>query len=85
MKTLLILLIVFSISNANQYTFLVDSYDKEVELEAKIITKIAKASTDKEIKLFIPKISRQKRVFIQNLLLWSMTVKERTLYLSTKR
>lgn len=57
MKIIIVLISLISFSFSNQYTFLVDKYDKEMELEAKIILNIAKASIKDEIKLFIPKIS----------------------------
>jgi hypothetical protein len=49
--------LLISFLNADQYTFLLNKYDKELELEAKIISNIATASIKGEIKLFIPEIS----------------------------
>lgn len=64
MKSIASILFFCSLCFGDQYTFLVDSYDKEIELEAKIISKIATASIKKEIKLFIPEISRvEQRVY----------------------
>ncbi|WP_024955651.1 hypothetical protein [Sulfurospirillum arcachonense] len=64
MKTIISLITLVSFSYANQYTFLLDKYDKEIELEAKIIAKIATASISKQIKLFIPQISpMEKKVY----------------------
>ncbi len=66
MKNIILLISLLSFSFANQYTFLVDKYDKEIELEAKIILNIANASTKEEIKLFIPKISDvEKNIYSQ--------------------
>ncbi|RXJ67639.1 hypothetical protein CRV08_09725 [Halarcobacter ebronensis] len=56
-KILLILLLSLSINAQQHYTYLIDEYDKVIELEAKIISKIAKdILKDKEINLFIPDI-----------------------------
>ncbi|MCW8838746.1 MAG: hypothetical protein OQK11_08605 [Thiovulaceae bacterium] len=60
MRTLLILLLLFSFSHSKQYIFMINKYDKEIELEAKIISKIATASLDNEIKIYIPNISKQE-------------------------
>ena len=55
-KILLILLLNFTI-NAQDYTYLIDEYDKVVDLEAKIVIKIANDIIKKEkIKLYIPNI-----------------------------
>ncbi len=55
MRYLLILFILFTTLYSKNYTYLVDKYTKETELEAKIITKIAKDILhNKEIKLYIP-------------------------------
>lgn len=48
-------------SYSNEYTYLIDNYDDEIELEAKIISNIAKASIKDEIKLYIPSISNMER------------------------
>lgn len=59
--TLLILVFIFTI-NANSYTFLVNEYTKEIELEAKIISKIAKETIkEKNIKIYIPKAKENDR------------------------
>lgn len=64
MKILLLILTTLSLAFSNQYTFLVNKYDKEIELEAKIIANIASASLKEKIKLFIPKIDElEKRVY----------------------
>jgi len=61
MKTLLFILISLSFSYAQTYTFLLDKYDKEVELESKIIRKIAESSISKRIVLFIPQITDKEK------------------------
>jgi hypothetical protein len=57
MKYLILTLMLLSFSYSQTYTFLVKEYDKEIELESKIITKIAESSINKEIILFIPEIT----------------------------
>ncbi|PUE64112.1 hypothetical protein [Arcobacter caeni] len=57
MKFIIFLITLISFLNADQYTFLLNKYDKELELEAKIISNIATASIKGEIKLYIPEIS----------------------------
>ena len=44
MKVIIFLITLISFLNADQYTFLLNKYDKELELEAKIISNIATAS-----------------------------------------
>jgi hypothetical protein len=61
MKFIISLLIIISFLNAEQYTFLVNKYDKEVELEAKIISNIAISSIKDNIKLYIPEISPMEK------------------------
>ena len=61
MKILILLLTICSVAFSDQYVFLVNKYDKEIEYEAKIILKIATSSLAKEIKLFIPDISEQEK------------------------
>lgn len=66
MKIRIILLTLFSFLQAENYTFLVQPYHKEIELEAKIISEIATSSLHEEIKLFIPNISEaEKKVYSQ--------------------
>jgi len=57
MKFIIFLLTFISFSYGEQYTFLVNKYDKELELEAKIISNIATSSVRDNIKLYIPEIS----------------------------
>lgn len=61
MKILLLLLTFISFAFSEQYLFLVNKYDKEIELEAKIIAKIANSSLEEPIKLFIPNISLSEK------------------------
>jgi len=61
MKILILLFSIFSFGYTQQYVFMVDKYNKEVELEAKIISKIASSSIKEKIKLYIPKISQQDK------------------------
>lgn len=46
---------------SNTYTFLVKKYTKEVELEAKIISNIAESIVKKELRVFIPNISKEEK------------------------
>ncbi len=57
MKILILILGLLSFMYAQQYTFLVKKYDKEIELEAKIIFNIADSSINDKVILFIPKIT----------------------------
>ncbi|AXX92760.1 hypothetical protein CPU12_02715 [Malaciobacter molluscorum LMG 25693] len=59
MKILLLILSLTSLLMSQQYTFLVNKYNKAIELEAKIISTIAHLSINKkeDIKLYIPEIS----------------------------
>lgn len=65
MKIFILILTIFSLSYSGQHTFLIDKYDEEMELEAKIIFDIAtSSSSNKEIKLFIPKITdMEKKIY----------------------
>ncbi len=61
MRIIILTLIFVSFAFSSQYTFLVKEYDKEIELEAKIISKIAKSSMKDKVKLFIPNISSMEK------------------------
>lgn len=61
MKFLLLILFSISFLYSEQYTFLVNKYEKEMELEAKIISNIAKSSLNEDIKLFIPKLENSEK------------------------
>ncbi|WP_263832020.1 hypothetical protein [Sulfurospirillum oryzae] len=56
-KILFLLTFILSFAVAEQYTFLVQPYNKEIELEAKIISEIATSSVHEKVTLFIPHIS----------------------------
>ena len=57
MRNILLILLISTFIHAQTYTFLIKKYDKEIELESKIISKIAKSLISKEITLYIPQIS----------------------------
>ncbi|CAM3525633.1 hypothetical protein [Arcobacter aquimarinus] len=61
MKNILFLISLITFGFSSQYTFLIDKYDEEMELEAKIISNISTALKKDKIKLFIPKISNVER------------------------
>lgn len=64
MKTIIFLLTLFVFSSAENYTFLVQPYDKEIELEAKIIAEIATSSVREKVQLFIPNITdMEKKIY----------------------
>lgn len=54
MKTIFILISLSMTLFANGHTYLLDEYTKEIELESKIVTKIAKDILNKKIYLYIP-------------------------------
>jgi len=61
MRTLFLILTLITIASSNQYTFLVNKYDKEIELEAKIVSKIAQTSMNSKIKIFIPDMTSSEK------------------------
>ncbi len=62
MKVLVLLFTIISFALSSQYTFLVNKYNKEIELEAKIISNIASIISKKEeIRLYIPNISDDEK------------------------
>jgi len=61
MKHLILTLILLTFSYSQTYTFLVKKYDKEIELESKIIAKIAESSIKKEIVIFIPEMTDMEK------------------------
>ena len=99
MRMLIIFLTLFiaNILYAENYTFLVQPYSKEMELEAKIISEIATSSIHEEVKLFIPHISEmEEKVYSQyfklspkcetsNFVFVNKTVENETLCDSTQR
>ncbi len=66
MKHVILLGLLALFTYADHYTFLVKPYQKEIELEAKIIAEIAASSLDEPLRLFIPEISKlEKSVYAQ--------------------
>ena len=67
MRALVLFFALTLMALGNQYTFLVNKYDKETELEAKIVSKIARSSLEtKEPMLYIPQISQSdKEIYSQ--------------------
>lgn len=64
MRVLILLFIALSFLSSENYTFLVQPYSKEVELEAKIIAEIATASLHEKIRIFIPHMTEmEKKVY----------------------
>lgn len=61
MRIIILTLLFISLAFSSQYTFLVKEYDKEIDLEAKIIAKIANSSVKDKVKLFIPNISDMEK------------------------
>lgn len=54
----------FSFLLSDQNVFMFDKYDKEIELEAKIVSKIASASLGKKPNIYIPNISiKEKKIY----------------------
>jgi hypothetical protein len=60
MRAFILLMACAVFSFANQYTFMLKPYTKELELEAKIIAKIASKSTDDAVRLYIPEITEDE-------------------------
>lgn len=73
MKIIIILSFVFVSIWARPYTFIVEKYDKELELEAKIIAKIAKLSSSDKITLFIPNMTLKEEVIYSRYITVSQT------------
>ena len=72
MRIIILTLTLISLAFSSQYTFLVKEYDKEIDLEAKIIVKIAKNSIKDQIKIFIPNISNvEKNIYSKYFILSS--------------
>lgn len=66
MRIFYFILILANLLYAQNYTFMLDAYTKETELEATIIQKVAAASLpNKEIRLFIPDISELEQKVYQ--------------------
>jgi len=62
MRIVFFLFFLISFLYPEQYTFLVKKYDKEIELEAKIIDTIAMSLMDSKTKLYIPQITEVERL-----------------------
>lgn len=67
MKIFILLLMVISSLTAKQYVFMINKYDKEIDLEAKIIYKIASSSMkNRKVRLYIPDITKpQEYIYSQ--------------------
>jgi len=66
MKYLIIYILLFTFSHAQNYTFLVNKYDKEMELESKIIQKIAGTTISSKPILYIPEMTeKEKSIYSQ--------------------
>jgi hypothetical protein len=64
MKFIILILLFCKIVFASNYLFLVEEYNKELELEAKIISKIASNSLHKDVKIFIPQLEdKEKKIY----------------------
>ena len=61
MKFTIFLLILISNVYSSSYVFLAQKYNTNIELEAKIISDMAKASISDDIKLYIPNISNEEK------------------------
>lgn len=61
MKLTIFLLILISNVYSSSYMFLTQKHNTDIELEAKIILNIAKASISDKIKLYIPNISNEEK------------------------
>ncbi|WP_373070592.1 hypothetical protein [Sulfurimonas sp.] len=61
MKILISLLMLCSLMYSKQNVFMLDKYDKEVELEAKIVSKIASDSLGEKPNIYIPDISAKEK------------------------
>lgn len=61
LKFIIFFLVLISYVYSNEQIYLVEKYNKKIELEAKIISNIAKTSIPYEIKLYIPDISEEEK------------------------
>jgi len=60
MKIIILIFTILSFVNAQSYTFLLKKYNKQIELESKIVFNIADSIIKEKIKLFIPQITKQE-------------------------
>lgn len=51
---------------ASGHTFLTDKYTKEIDLESKIISNIAKSIIKSDLKVYIPSLKEQEREIFKN-------------------
>lgn len=64
MKFIFLITLLINFTYADSYTFLMDDYNEELELESKILSSIAKASLKDEVVIYIPNVSiKDKRVY----------------------
>jgi hypothetical protein len=61
MKPFWLIFFFIQVMYGEQYVFLLNKYDKEIELEAKIISSIALASMEGKVKLYIPSMSSSEQ------------------------
>ena len=61
MKSFFLFVFFLTVSYSQPHTFLVKKYDKEIELESKIIGQIAHSSVQKDVVLYIPKMTEMER------------------------
>ena len=61
MKKLILACLIVSSSYAQNYTFLLNKYDKELELESKIIAKIMNSTVKNDPVLFIPEVKESEK------------------------
>ena len=76
MRYLLLIVLICSFSYSQPYTFLVKEYDKEIELESKILAKIAKSAIHEKVILYIPKITKFEESIYSKLFTISKTCQE---------
>lgn len=64
MKALIFVVALVSSAFSNQYVFLMNKNDTEMEYEAKIISKIASSSLKENIRVYIPNITQaEKKIY----------------------
>jgi len=75
-KIIICIFIISSYVYAQAYTFLVNKYDKEIELESKIMFNISKSLLAKKIILFIPNITEIEKEIYKKRFQLAKTCKE---------
>jgi len=68
MKNLILVCLIISSSYSQNYTFLLNKYDKELELESKIISKIMNSAVSKQPVLYIPEIKESEQYIYSKIL-----------------